>query len=72
MDGYHACIRRASNNIMPGFVQLIETLSGKNFMQLIKNGDIRDVVSKIYSTDVADIIINILIKRLEEVCGRHC
>lgn len=72
MESYEVCVRKVSNNIIPGFVQLIEILSGKSFTQLMKYGSIRDVVSKVYSVEVADIIINVLVRHIERVCGKDC
>ncbi len=66
------CIRRISNNIIPGFVQLIEILSGKSFVELVKYGGIRDVVSKVYSSNAVDTIINILVRHIEKTCGKDC
>ncbi|MEM0005327.1 MAG: hypothetical protein QXJ56_03125 [Ignisphaera sp.] len=72
MDGYEICVRRVSSNIIPGFIQFIEIVSGKSFIQLFKYNDVRGVLSKFYSTEVVDIIINILTRRIEEVCGKDC
>ncbi|MEM1560203.1 MAG: hypothetical protein QXN35_01470 [Ignisphaera sp.] len=72
MDSYEVCVRRVSSNIIPGFIQFIEIVSGKSFIQLFKYNDVKDVLSKFYSTEVVDIIINILTRRIEEVCGKDC
>uniref|UniRef100_A0A7J3QF79 Uncharacterized protein n=1 Tax=Ignisphaera aggregans TaxID=334771 RepID=A0A7J3QF79_9CREN len=72
MESYEICARRAVNNIIPGFVQLIEILSSKSFVHLVKCNEIRDVLSKIYSTEVVDIIVRVLVRRIEEVCGKDC
>jgi len=72
MDSYEICVRRVSSNIIPGFIQFIEIVSGKSFIQLFKYNDVKDVLSKFYSTEVVDIIINILTRRIEEVCGKDC